>query len=146
MAGLVAAIRLGVIQGLVGVAERYLRKGSKVYIEGRLQTRSWEGQDGQKKYRETLAKMTLKTPTGAEDKVWQCLTCENVVVSPTLPLPGGERIVHLRNYDVQANDPEPRALHDFVVWRQAMRSVTDSIQPVPDARIAAAVDACSVLP
>jgi len=33
--------------------------------------------------------------------------------------------VHLRNYDVQANDPEPRALHDFVVWRQAMRSVTD---------------------
>src|SRR5688500_8668795 len=46
-------------------------------------------------------------------------------VSPTLPLPGGERIVHLRNWDLQANDPEPRALHDFVVWRQAMRSVTD---------------------
>ncbi len=46
-------------------------------------------------------------------------------VSPTLPLPGGERIVHLRNWDVQANDPEPHALHDFVVWRQAMQSVTD---------------------
>ncbi len=28
-----------------------VRKGSKVYVEGRLQTRSWEGQDGQKKYR-----------------------------------------------------------------------------------------------
>jgi hypothetical protein len=38
---------------------------------------------------------------------------------------GGDRIVHLRNWDVQANDPEPRALHDFVVWRQAMRSVAD---------------------
>src|SRR5829696_1934303 len=46
-------------------------------------------------------------------------------VSPTLPLPGGDRIVHLRNWDVQANEKEPRALHDFVVWRQAMRSVTD---------------------
>jgi putative ABC transport system permease protein len=46
-------------------------------------------------------------------------------VSPTLPLPDGDRIVHLRNWDMQANDPEPRALHDFVVWRQAMRSVTD---------------------
>ncbi|AHG89810.1 protein of unknown function DUF214 [Gemmatirosa kalamazoonensis] len=46
-------------------------------------------------------------------------------VSPTLPLPGGDRIVHLRNWDVQANQAEPRALHDFVVWRQAMRSVTD---------------------
>src|SRR5919202_2929866 len=44
---------------------------------------------------------------------------------PTLPLPGGDRIVHLRNWDVQANKKEPRALHDFVVWRQAMRSVTD---------------------
>ena len=48
-----------------------------------------------------------------------------MVVSPTLPLPGGERIVHLRNYDVQTSDPEPRALYDFVVWRQAMRTVTD---------------------
>ena len=46
-------------------------------------------------------------------------------VSPTLPLPEGGRIVHLRNWDVQANEKEPRALHDFVVWRQAMRSVTD---------------------
>ncbi len=36
-------------QGLVKVAENYLRKGSKIYIEGQLETRSWE-QDGQKKY------------------------------------------------------------------------------------------------
>ena len=37
-------------EGLVGVVERYLRKGSKVYIEGSLQTRKWQGQDGQDKY------------------------------------------------------------------------------------------------
>jgi len=36
-------------QGLMGVCEKYLSKGSKVYIEGQLETRSWE-QDGQKKY------------------------------------------------------------------------------------------------
>lgn len=36
-------------QGLVKVAENYLKKGSKLYIEGQLETRSWE-QDGQKKY------------------------------------------------------------------------------------------------
>lgn len=30
---------------------QYLTKGTQVFIEGRLQTRSWEGQDGQKKYR-----------------------------------------------------------------------------------------------
>jgi predicted permease len=48
-----------------------------------------------------------------------------LAISPTLPLPGGDRVVHLRNWDVQASDPEPRALHDFVAWRQALRSVTD---------------------
>lgn len=36
-------------QGIVKIAEQYLRKGDKVYIEGQLETRSWE-QDGQKKY------------------------------------------------------------------------------------------------
>ncbi len=32
------------------VAEKYLRKGSKVYIEGQLQTRKWQDQSGQDKY------------------------------------------------------------------------------------------------
>lgn len=36
--------------GLVGVAERYLKKGSKVYIEGKLQTRKWQDQNGQDRY------------------------------------------------------------------------------------------------
>lgn len=30
---------------------QYLKKGSSVFIEGRIQTRSWEGKDGEKKYR-----------------------------------------------------------------------------------------------
>lgn len=37
-------------RGLAEVAEKYLRKGSQVYVEGRLQTRSWDDQNGQKKY------------------------------------------------------------------------------------------------
>jgi single-strand DNA-binding protein len=35
---------------LAGIAEQYLRKGSKVYIEGSLQTRKWTGNDGQERY------------------------------------------------------------------------------------------------
>jgi single-strand DNA-binding protein len=35
---------------LADVAEKYLRKGSKVYVEGQLQTRKWTGQDGQERY------------------------------------------------------------------------------------------------
>ncbi|WP_299404474.1 single-stranded DNA-binding protein [uncultured Roseobacter sp.] len=37
-------------EGLVRIAEQYLRKGSKVYIEGQLQTRKWQDQSGQDRY------------------------------------------------------------------------------------------------
>lgn len=37
-------------EGLVRIAEQYLKKGSKVYIEGALQTRKWQDQSGQDKY------------------------------------------------------------------------------------------------
>ncbi len=37
-------------EGLANVAERFLRKGSKVYIEGQLQTRKWQDQQGQDRY------------------------------------------------------------------------------------------------
>src|ERR1700674_2352515 len=35
---------------LVDVAEKYLKKGSKIYIEGQLQTRKWTDQSGQERY------------------------------------------------------------------------------------------------
>ncbi len=38
------------IDGLVGVAEQYLRKGSKVYLEGALETRKWQDKSGQDRY------------------------------------------------------------------------------------------------
>ncbi|MHA6768764.1 single-stranded DNA-binding protein [Sphingobium ummariense] len=37
-------------EGLAGVAERYLRKGSKVYVEGQLRTRKWQDQSGNDRY------------------------------------------------------------------------------------------------
>jgi len=37
-------------EALANVAERYLRKGSKVYLEGQLQTRKWTDQQGQERY------------------------------------------------------------------------------------------------
>ena len=36
--------------GLVGVVERFLKKGSKIYIEGKLQTRKWQDKDGNDRY------------------------------------------------------------------------------------------------
>jgi len=43
--------RIAIFQeGLVGVVERYVKKGSKLYIEGKLQTRKWTDRDGNEKY------------------------------------------------------------------------------------------------
>ena len=42
--------RVVLFSRLAEVAEQYLRKGSQVYIEGRIQTRKWQGQDGQDRY------------------------------------------------------------------------------------------------
>lgn len=46
---------------------QYMRKGSQVYLEGRLQTRSWEGKDGEKRYRTEIIADTVQfgnRPTG----------------------------------------------------------------------------------
>ncbi|WP_066549862.1 MULTISPECIES: single-stranded DNA-binding protein [unclassified Sphingomonas] len=48
-------------ENLAGVAERYLRKGSKVYIEGQLETRKWQDQQGQDRY---TTEIVLRPYTG----------------------------------------------------------------------------------
>ncbi|MEC8646205.1 MAG: single-stranded DNA-binding protein, partial [Candidatus Latescibacterota bacterium] len=42
--------RLVLWRQLAEIAKNYLRKGSKLYVEGKLQTRSWDDQSGQKRY------------------------------------------------------------------------------------------------
>ena len=60
--------------GLVRVAEQYLRKGSKVYIEGKLQTRKWQDQSGQDKYSTEIivgmggSMVMLDGPSGNRDQ------------------------------------------------------------------------------
>lgn len=52
---------------LADICGQYLKKGNRVYIEGRLQTRQWEGQDGIKRYRtEIIARdLIMLTPLSA---------------------------------------------------------------------------------
>jgi len=47
-------------EGLVRVAEQYLRKGSKVYIEGQLETRKWQDQSGADRYSTEIALRPFK--------------------------------------------------------------------------------------
>ncbi|MES2216628.1 MAG: single-stranded DNA-binding protein [Patescibacteria group bacterium] len=54
--------------GKIGeLVAQYMKKGSQVYLEGRLQTRSWDGKDGEKKYRTEIIADTVQfgnRPTG----------------------------------------------------------------------------------
>lgn len=58
---IVAFARLGEICG------EYLSKGSKVYIEGRIQTRQWEDKDGQKRYTTEIVAREMKMLSGRQD-------------------------------------------------------------------------------
>lgn len=53
---------------LAETCNQYLHKGSKVYIEGRLQTRSWDGQDGQKHYRTEIVASAMLMLDSAKPK------------------------------------------------------------------------------
>ena len=60
--------------------------------------------------------------------IWVGIVIFQVVglfVHPTLPLPEGARLVEIRSMDVAANVQEEKMLHDFLEWRQSLRSLTD---------------------
>lgn len=52
--------------GLVGVCERYLRKGSKVYIEGKIATRKWKDRDGNDRYSTEIIASNMTMLDGAK--------------------------------------------------------------------------------
>ncbi len=47
-------------RGLAEVAEKYVRKGSQLYIEGRIRTRSWDDRDGNKRYTTEINAKTVQ--------------------------------------------------------------------------------------
>jgi ABC-type lipoprotein release transport system permease subunit len=60
--------------------------------------------------------------------IWVGIVIFQVVglfVHPTLPLPQGARLVEIQTIDVAANDEEGKVLHDFLEWRQSLRSLTE---------------------
>src|SRR5690242_6799430 len=46
-------------------------------------------------------------------------------VYPKLPLPAGERIVKIQNWDAARSLAEPRSVNDFLIWRGQAKTVTD---------------------
>ena len=80
---------------------QYLKKGSQAYVEGRLQTRSWEGKDGEKKYRTEIIAETVQfgnRPTGAPSAP----SASSSAKAPEAPEPAGDKI----DYPTEEINPE----------------------------------------
>jgi len=68
-------------RGLAEVAEKYLRKGSMVYVEGKLRTRSWEDKDGNKKYSTEIIADNMTMLGGKKEE-----NTNNAATIPTPPI------------------------------------------------------------
>ncbi len=87
-------------QGLVTICEKYLKKGSKVYIEGQLETRKWTDKDGNEKYttevvlrpfRGELTMLDSKGSGGGERSSFQDSGANDYAPAPAKAAAGGGR-------------------------------------------------------
>jgi single-strand DNA-binding protein len=75
-------------RGLAEITEKYVKKGSQLYIEGRIRTRTWDDRDGNKRYTteiiaDTLQMMGRKNETNSDMPSSNVQTNENVGDSKT---------------------------------------------------------------
>ena len=61
--------RLVLWRKLAEIAGQYLKKGSKIYVEGKLQTRSWDDQSGQKRYTTEVVANSMEMLDGGQAAV-----------------------------------------------------------------------------
>lgn len=59
--------RIVMWRGLADIAEKYLRKGSNVYIEGKLETRSWDDKHGEKRYTTEIVATNMQMLGGKQE-------------------------------------------------------------------------------
>ena len=79
-------------RGLAEITEKYLRKGSKVYVEGKLRTRQWQDRDGNNRYTtEVVAdEMTLlDRPSGDQREYTEPQAQPQRAEAPAQPAPAG---------------------------------------------------------
>lgn len=73
-------------RGLAEVAEKYLKKGSQIYLEGKIRTRTWDDKDGNKRYTTEIIADTF-TMLGAKRDDAQPLSSTQETAPPAAPGP-----------------------------------------------------------
>lgn len=88
-------------RGLAETAEKYLRKGSSVYIDGKIRTRKWEDQQSQTRYTTEIIADTMQMLDRRDSSTAPSQTTVQPAAAPEKPLPASEQ-----SADVTA-PPEP---------------------------------------
>lgn len=85
---------------LAEICGQYLHKGSKIYLEGRLQTRDWVGQDGVKRYRTEIVaeNMIMLDRAGANSS--------SMSAGNEPPTPNSEPVINVNESSVGENNPD----------------------------------------
>ncbi len=73
-------------RGLAEVAEKYLKKGAQIYLEGKIRTRSWDDKEGNKRYTTEIIADTF-TMLGAKKEGTPAPTTETEPTPPVAPGP-----------------------------------------------------------
>jgi len=71
-------------RGLADVAEKFLKKGSQIYLEGKIRTRSWEDQTGNKKYTTEIVADTFNMLSKRDDSGQQQTLSSNQTQNTTV--------------------------------------------------------------
>ena len=87
--------RVATFNRLAEIAAEYLRKGSQVYIEGKLRTRKWQGQDGQDRYTteiiaDQMQMLGTRGPVAPNQNRQKRVSGSDT--NPPPPVPGGDQM------------------------------------------------------
>jgi single-strand DNA-binding protein len=89
---------------LAEIASQYLQKGRKVYIEGRLQTRSWEAQDGSKRYRtEIIGENMIMLDGNGNSEAWN-YNSDKVDTTPANETPAIKKSAPKKEEEISVED------------------------------------------
>lgn len=89
------------------IVAQYLRKGSGVYVEGRIQTRSWDDKDGTKKYRTEIVADTIQFGPKSGGATGGSFTPSNGGGAPAKAAPAGAQAPELDTIEYPEEDINP---------------------------------------
>ena len=78
-------------RGLAETAEKYLRKGSSVYVDGKIRTRKWEDQQGQTRYTTEIIADTMQMLDRRDSSAAPEQAAAQPAAAPTQPAPSTEQ-------------------------------------------------------